>query len=101
MAYDSSEQTLIRSVFSALLDQATRDGGQKRARGEKPPWWRDPSHEAAVFSHLSKWKHGERMDKDSGAHPLIHLAWRALAIAWQETMGLNAPVVPQCVQPKE
>lgn len=38
-----------------------------------------------MFSHLSHWKHGELVDPDSLAHPLVHLAWRALAIAWQET----------------
>jgi hypothetical protein len=91
MAYDASEQDLLLRVFTELLRRVTQDGGNKRARGEKPPWWCDPSHEAAIFSHLSKWKHGERVDKDSGAHPLVHLAWRALAIAQQETVGYVDP----------
>jgi hypothetical protein len=89
--YDSSEQDLLMEVFAQLLRSATKDGGAKRARGEKPPWWRDPSHEAAIFSHLNKWKHGEFADKDSGAHPFVHLAWRALAIAYQETYGKRDP----------
>lgn len=91
MSYDASEQGLVLEVFNAMLRAATGDGGKKRAAGLKPPWWRDPAHEAAIFSHLDKWKHGERQDKDSGAHPLVHLAWRALAIAYQETYGLVDP----------
>lgn len=87
MSYDPTEQDALLDTFVGLLKQVTRDGGRKRAAGEKPPWWKDKSHEAAIFSHLNKWKHGERTDKDSGAHPLVHLAWRALAIAYQETVG--------------
>jgi hypothetical protein len=74
-----------------MLGSVTKDGGKKRASGEKPPWWVDGSHEAAMFSHINKWKHGEKADKDSGAHPLVHLAWRALAIAYQETQGQVEP----------
>jgi hypothetical protein len=90
-AYDASEQKLLLEVFSSMLDAATKDGGAKRVAGIKPPWWRDPDHEPAIFSHLNKWKHGEIVDKDSGAHPLVHLAWRALAIAYQETKGQVEP----------
>ena len=91
MTYDSSEQDTLLRAFSALLRQVTRDGGTKRQAGLKPPWYVDESHEAAIFSHLSKWKHGELEDPDSGAHPLVHLAWRALAIAWQESHGQVPP----------
>ncbi len=28
---------------------------------------------------------GERVDSDSGEHPMVHIAARALMIAWQET----------------
>lgn len=91
MSYDPTEQDIIIEEFVKLLRSATKDGGAKRARGEKPPWWKDGSHEAAMFSHLNKWKHDERVDKDSGAHPLVHLAWRALAIAYQETHGQVDP----------
>lgn len=91
MSYDPKEQDIILEVFASLLRSATSDGGVKRARGEKPPWWIDPAHEPAIYSHLNKWKHGERVDKDSGAHPLVHLAWRALAIAYQETYGQVPP----------
>lgn len=67
-----------------MLSSATKDGGKKRASGAKVSWKIDPEHEAAIFSHLSAWKHGVKVDKDSGAHPLVHLAWRALAVAYQE-----------------
>ena len=89
--YDVSEQAAIAKAFSEMLGSVTKDGGKKRARGEKPPWWYDRSHEAAIFSHLNKWKHGVLVDPDSGVHPLVHLAWRALAIAYQETYGLSDP----------
>ena len=87
--YDPSEQDVLMDVFADMLRAVTKDGGVKRAKSLKPEWWRDPSHEAAIFSHLSKWKHGEFIDKDSGQHPLVHMAWRALAIAYQETKGLG------------
>jgi hypothetical protein len=77
----------VNAIFADMLAACTKDGGRKRKAGAKPPWYEDPSHEAAIFSHLNKWKHGEMVDRDSGAHPLVHLAWRALAIAWQETNG--------------
>lgn len=75
-----------------MLRGPTGDGSKKRRAGAKPPWWRDDSHEAAIFSHLNKWKHGEKRDPDSGQHPLVHMAWRALAIAYQETHGLVNPI---------
>jgi hypothetical protein len=81
------EQSEIIGWFTMMLRAATSDGQRKRASGKKPLWKVDPAHEAALFSHLNKWKHGETVDADSGAHPLVHLAWRALAIAWQETYG--------------
>ncbi len=91
--YDASEQDAILATFSEMLSAVTRDGGRKRAAGKKLPWWRDLSHEAAIFSHLNRWKHYEKADPDSGVHPLVHLAWRALAIAYQETVGLVPPQV--------
>ena len=81
--YDEQEDLLQR--FLTELRKPTGDGAKKRSRKEKPPWYVDPSHEAAVFSHLMKWKKGELVDPDSGAHPLVHAAWRLLAIACQET----------------
>ena len=85
------EQQVLMREFSDMLWLATRDGAGKRSAGLKEPWWRDDEHEAAIFSHLSKWKHGELVDDHSGAHPLVHLAWRALAIAYQETHGKTEP----------
>lgn len=67
-----------------MLRAATGDGAKKRQAGTKPSWKVDTSHEGAIFSHITKWKRGEKADADSGAHPLVHAAWRALAIAWQE-----------------
>jgi hypothetical protein len=94
--YDASEQDVLIGAFVTMLRSVTKDGGRKRAAGLKPPWWRDPDHEKAIWSHVNKWKHGEKVDKDSGVHPLVHLAWRALAIAWQETQGQVDPaaIVP-------
>ncbi len=91
-SYNPSEQDKVIEVFSNMLRAATKDGGKKRALGLKDPWWKDSNHEAAIFSHLSKWKHGEKQDKDSGAHPLIHLGWRCLAQAYIEIYG---PINPE------
>ena len=85
------EQAVLLDVFMGMLRAATADGGRKRAAGTKPPWWRDPSHRAAIFSHLNRYEHGERVDPDSGAHPFVHLAWRALSVAYQETYGKVDP----------
>ena len=80
---DEREDVLAR--FADELAKATGDGSRKRQAGTKPPWYEDDSHEAAVFSHLMKWKRGELVDPDSGAHPCVHAAWRLLAIACRET----------------
>ena len=79
------ERTDVLERFYTELLKATGDGSKKRQSGEKPPWYNDDSHEAAIFSHLTKWKRGELVDPDSGAHPLVHAAWRCLAIACTET----------------
>lgn len=83
------EQAEVLREFGKLLNATSRDGGRKRAAGLKPSWKIDGSHRAAIFSHLNKYEHGERVDPDSGQHPFVHLAWRALAIAWQETNGVK------------
>lgn len=80
-----AERTDVLLRFLAELSKATGDGSKKRQSGEKPPWYADDSHEGAIFSHLTKWKRGEKVDPDSGAHPLVHAAWRCLAIACRET----------------
>lgn len=70
--------------FNRRLLAVTGDGRRKREAGSKPHWRVDRSHEGAIFSHLTKWKRGEKRDADSGSHPLVHAAWRCLAIAVQE-----------------
>ena len=86
-----AEREAVLRTFTEMLLHVTGDGSKKRQAGAKPPWWKDGGHEVAIWSHMNKWKHGEKADKDSGAHPLVHLAWRALAIAYQETNGLVDP----------
>lgn len=80
-----TEQEDVLARFMEELRKPLGDGAQKRARGDKPPWYEDDSHEAAVFSHLRKWKAGELVDSDSGAHPLVHASCRLLMIACRET----------------
>ncbi len=80
-----SEKDEIIIEFMKLLRDATADGNGKRVLGTKPLWKVDPSHKAAVFSHIARRERGEMCDPDSGAHPFVHAAWRLLAIAWQET----------------
>lgn len=92
--YDPKEQDTVIEAFTELLRAVTRDGGRKRAAGEKPPWFADDGHTRALYSHLYKWAgRRERVDPDSGAHPLVHLAWRALAIAYRETVGSVDPAL--------
>lgn len=81
----NAEQVEIIGEFAYLLRGPTSDGARKRERNEKPHWKVDPSHEAALYRHLERWTSGELVDGDSGSHPLVHVAWRALAIAWQQT----------------
>ena len=89
--YDPTEQDVLSRVFTDMLRSVTKDGGAKRARGEKPPWWRDESHEAAMYRHLEAYETGESFDPDSGVHPLIGMAWRGLAIAYKQTYGSIDP----------
>lgn len=81
----AAERQDILDRFVEELAKVTGDGSKKRQSGAKPPWHQDHSHEGAVFSHITKWKRGELVDPDSGAHPLVHAAWRLLAIACQES----------------
>lgn len=80
------EQVEVLEIFTEMLRVVTADGGRKRSAGLKPSWKVDPSHKAAVFSHLMKREKGELQDADSGAHPYVHAAWRLLAIAYQENI---------------
>lgn len=81
----ANERQDVLDRFAGELAKATGDGSKKRQSGEKPPWYEDGGHEGAIFSHLTKWKRGEVVDPDSGAHTLVHAAWRCLAIACSET----------------
>ena len=90
MNWDNEKATVL-NTFHNMLAAVTGDGSKKRQAGLKPPWWQDDSHEAAIFSHLHKWKRGEKVDPDSGAHPMIHAGWRCLAIGYQETYGKVDP----------
>ena len=80
-----AEASQILTDFAKLLALPVSDGQRKRAKGTKPSWKVDPDHEAALWRHLGRWKAGEVIDPDSGAHPLTHAAFRCLALAWQET----------------
>jgi len=91
MSYDTREQEVVLRVFHDMLAAVTRDGGRKRAAGTKPPWWQDGGHEAALYRHLERYEAGEKHDPDHEVHPLVATAWRALAIAYQETRGKVDP----------
>lgn len=84
-SYDSAEQEAIQQAFRQMLWPVIADGGRKRQAGTKPHWTVDPGHVAALQRHLARWDRGERVDADSGAHPLVHAAFRCLAIAFQES----------------
>lgn len=74
---------LVRMVEE--LKKVLADGGNKRARNEKPPWYLD-EHKDAANRHWNRWEtDGEMVDPDSGAHPLVHESCRTLMIAMIET----------------
>lgn len=83
--YDPAEQSEILDVFRQLMWPVVADGGRKRAARAKPHWTVDPDHLNALERHLHRYDMGERVDADSGAHPMVHVAARALMLAWQET----------------
>ncbi len=81
----SAERLDVLKRFLDELRKATGDGSAKRQAGTKPPWHNDPEHLPAIFSHLRRYFQGEKVDPTSKAHPMVHVAWRALAIACTET----------------
>lgn len=86
MAYDPAEQDEIEKEFLKLLRLATQDGGKKRAAGAKVPWQIDPTHRDAFHRHVGRaYLDPGGRDPDSGASHWVAVAWRALALAWQET----------------
>lgn len=83
-ARKNAEQSEILGTFSTLLEVPTGDGATKRAAGVKPFWKVDPGHRSASARHGAKYEAGERYDRESGAHHLVHRAWRDLATAFQD-----------------
>ncbi len=79
------EPAEILHEFTRLLAGPTTDGQKKRVTRNKPNWKVDPDHYEAMYRHLQNYEMGETEDVDSGSHPLVHVAWRALALAYQET----------------
>lgn len=92
----ADERADVLRRFTEELAKATGDGSKKRQSGVKPPWFEDDSHQGAVFSHYTKWLRGETADSDSGCHPLVHAAWRLLAIACKETRNYPGGVNDSC-----
>lgn len=70
---------------NALLAWPTVEGAKKRTGTDRPVWQEDPDHYAAMRRHLARYDAGEKFDADSGCHALVHVAWRCLALAYQET----------------
>ena len=85
----SEETDKIIAEFVKMLNGPTGDGKGKREAGLKDHWTVDKGHMEAGLRHLGRYWNGERADADSGCHPLVHLAWRCLAMAWQETHDVD------------
>lgn len=81
----SAETDEILATFTDLLRGPTGDGKMKRDAGTKPHWMIDTSHPDAIVHHYGEWLLGHKFDAESGSHHLVHVAWRCLAIAAQET----------------
>lgn len=81
----SAETDDILAKFTDMLRIPTGDGASKRDAGTKVHWMIDTSHPDAAAAHYGEWLLGHTFDTESGAHHLIHAAWRFLAIAAQET----------------
>lgn len=86
MAYDPAEQVEIEQAFLELLRAATLDGAGKRKAGKKVSWKYDTGHLTAFHRHVGRAYLDPRgRDSDSGQSHWVAAAWRALAMAWQET----------------
>lgn len=79
------ERQDVLKRFNVELAKVTQDGSNKRQKGLKKAWWQDTTHFDRAMSHIDKYVNDELIDKDSGQHPLVHAAWRLLAIACSET----------------
>jgi predicted secreted Zn-dependent protease len=69
--------------LSDMMIPVLMDGWRKREAGTKPHWKQD-KHYQSMMRHIYRYNSGELVDKDSGCHPLVHTAVRALMIAGQE-----------------
>lgn len=43
----------------------------------------------AINSHLTQWRAGQAVDKETGAHHLMHLAWNAITLMYYEMYDLG------------
>jgi hypothetical protein len=89
----SAETEHILDTFRTMLEGPTGDGKAKRDAGTKPHWSIDPSHLRKGVGHLNKYLAGDNVDPDSGCHPLVHAAWRLLAVAWQDMAAQDEPTL--------
>ena len=76
----NEEQFDLILRFVDVLIGPTLDGGQKRAAGQKDPWYEESlySHWAAGMRHAAK---ATQIDSDSGKPHAAHAAWRFAAVA--------------------
>jgi hypothetical protein len=90
-SYDPREQLEIEEAFLELLRAATVDGAKKRKAGKKVSWKYDQQHLNAFHRHVGRvYLDPGGVDTDSGASHWVAVAWRALALAWQETHRAEA-----------
>jgi predicted secreted Zn-dependent protease len=69
--------------LACMMIPVLMDGWRKRSAGTKPHWKQD-KHYRSMMRHIYRYNSGELVDKDSGCHPLVHTAVRAMMIAGQE-----------------
>ena len=90
MASPVSDAKAFEAWAASALRRPTADGAGKRAAGIKQvPWQDEPEgvHILAAERHIARYWAGQSYDHDSGAHTLVHAAWRLLAVAYQEEHG--------------
>jgi len=87
----TTECEVLLAVCVRLLREVIDDGGSSGKVNSRAPWWQRAEHEEKLFTHLAEWKRGVVRDGDSHAHPLVHVAARALMLAYQATRGRVDP----------
>lgn len=91
----SAETDHILEVFGIMLAGPTGDGKNKRDAGLKEHWTTDSTHLRKGLGHVEHYIGGVDSDADSGSHPLVHAAWRLLAVAYQDLARAGkAPAPP-------